>query len=144
MRVIAPGIVEGAEPAWWKTLLTLGAFIAKTLFFCFVYIWVRWTVPRFRYDQIMDLGWKVLLPTSLAYITLIGSTILVLDAMGVEYGLVYGLVLSAVNLVALGIFLFIVDRGRTITGSHRRRIVTDDEWHDTTPLDLRPREGATL
>ena len=145
MRVIAPGIVEGAEPAWWKTLLTLGAFIAKTLFFCFVYIWVRWTVPRFRYDQIMDLGWKVLLPTSLAYITLIGSTILVLDSMGVEYGLVYGLVLSAVNLVALGIFLFIVDKGRTITGSYRRHDIADeDRWHEAEPLDLRPREGAML
>jgi len=144
MRVIAPGIVEGAEPAWWKTLLTLGAFIMKTLFFCFVYIWVRWTVPRFRYDQIMDLGWKVLLPTSLAYIALIGTTILVLDTMGMHYGWRYGLVLTAVNLIAMGIFLFVVDKGRTITGSYRRHELVDDEWEVGEPLDLRPREGVKL
>ncbi len=39
--------------------------IAKTMFFVFVFIWVRWSVPRFRYDQLMNLGWKVLLPLSL-------------------------------------------------------------------------------
>lgn len=33
--------------------------LAKTLFFCWVFIWVRWTLPRFRYDQVMGLGWKI-------------------------------------------------------------------------------------
>jgi NADH-quinone oxidoreductase subunit H len=143
MRVIAPGVVEGAEPAWWKTLLTLGAFGVKTLFFCFVYIWVRWTVPRFRYDQIMDLGWKVLLPTALAYITLMGTSILILDTVGVEFGFLYGLVLTAVNLIATGIFLFVVDRGRTITGSYgNRRDILEEDWKDRAPIDLRPRDKA--
>ena len=121
MRVVAPGVVQGAAPAWWKTLLTLIAFSLKTLFFCFVYIWVRWTVPRFRYDQIMDLGWKVLLPTALAFITLMGTAILVLDAIGLPYGLLYGLILTAVNIVAMLIFLFVVDRGRVIKGSYGSR-----------------------
>src|SRR3970282_332841 len=83
MRVVAPGVVEGATPAVWKTLLTLGAFATKTLFFVFVFMWIRWTVPRCRYDQIMHLGWKVILPTVLAYITLTGTTILVLDTVGI-------------------------------------------------------------
>jgi NADH-quinone oxidoreductase subunit H len=121
MRVVAPGVVQGAEPAWWKTLLTLGAFTLKTLFFCFVYIWVRWTVPRFRYDQIMDLGWKVLLPTALAFIALMGTAILVLDAIGIRYGLLYGLILTAVNVAAMAVFLFVVDRGRVIRGSYGGR-----------------------
>ena len=55
-----------AEPAWWKTALTLAAFAAKTSFFVFLYIWVRWTLPRFRYDQLMNLGWKTVLPLAIA------------------------------------------------------------------------------
>lgn len=41
-------------------------FITKVLFFIFVFMWVRWTVPRFRYDQVMEIGWKKLLPLSIA------------------------------------------------------------------------------
>ena len=43
-------------------------FIAKMLFFMVVFIWVRWMVPRFRYDQLMDLGWRRFLPLALANI----------------------------------------------------------------------------
>ncbi|NIW37542.1 MAG: hypothetical protein GWN32_13830, partial [Gemmatimonadetes bacterium] len=56
-----------AEPAVWKTLVTFLGFGAKTAFFLLLYIWIRWTLPRFRYDQVMALGWKVMLPTALAY-----------------------------------------------------------------------------
>ncbi|HSJ14862.1 MAG TPA: NADH-quinone oxidoreductase subunit NuoH [Longimicrobiales bacterium] len=117
MRVVAPGVVEGAAPSVLKTLVTLAVFAVKTLFFVFFFMWVRWTVPRFRYDQIMHLGWKILLPTALGYITLIGSTILVLDALQVPMGLVYGLVLTAVSVVSLLLFLWLVDRDRVMAGS---------------------------
>jgi NADH-quinone oxidoreductase subunit H len=150
MRVIAPGVVEGAAPAWWKTLLTMGSFAVKTLFFCFVYIWVRWTVPRFRYDQIMDLGWKVLLPTALAYIALQGTAILILDRMGLQYGLVYGLILTGVNILATLFFMFVVDRGRVITGSYGGRHIQNvrgrleaEAANETAPR-REIRQGATL
>ena len=54
-----------AQLAWWKTLLTLAVFALKTGFFILVFIWVRWTLPRFRYDQLMRIGWKALLPLAL-------------------------------------------------------------------------------
>jgi NADH-quinone oxidoreductase subunit H len=40
--------------------------IGKVLFFIFMYMWIRWTLPRYRYNQLMDIGWKVFLPISIA------------------------------------------------------------------------------
>ncbi|TGL58215.1 NADH-quinone oxidoreductase subunit NuoH [Leptospira ognonensis] len=48
-----------------ETLIGLGFFIGKVLFFAFLFIWVRWTLPRFRYDQLMRLGWKKMIPWGL-------------------------------------------------------------------------------
>jgi NADH-quinone oxidoreductase subunit H len=45
--------------------LQVGAFTVKLLFFCWLQILLRWSVPRFRYDQVMRLGWKMLLPAAL-------------------------------------------------------------------------------
>ena len=113
----ADGTVVLASPALWKTLATFGGFAAKTGFFLLLFIWIRWTLPRFRYDQVMALGWKVMLPTALAYGMLIGGSILVLDEVGVPWGFSYGAALTAVSTVATVGFVFFLDRGRTITGA---------------------------
>ncbi|MGH7543571.1 MAG: NADH-quinone oxidoreductase subunit NuoH [Gemmatimonadota bacterium] len=55
--------VVGPIPA---VLLQLASFSAKLVFFLWLFIWVRWTLPRFRYDQLMDLGWKTVLPLAIA------------------------------------------------------------------------------
>lgn len=56
--------------------LQFGSFMAKTLFFCWLFVWVRWTLPRFRYDQVMAMGWKQLLPLALVNILLTGAVLL--------------------------------------------------------------------
>jgi NADH-quinone oxidoreductase subunit H len=52
------------------------SLLAKTSFFIFFYMWVRWTIPRFRYDQLMKLGWKILFPLAIVNIFLVGIFIL--------------------------------------------------------------------
>ncbi|MCW5908901.1 MAG: NADH-quinone oxidoreductase subunit NuoH [Chitinophagales bacterium] len=57
-------------------LLGVVALFGKIFFFIFFYMWVRWTLPRFRYDQLMNLGWKVLIPLAIANIVVTGAVIL--------------------------------------------------------------------
>ena len=56
----------------WVTILGVVALFAKIFFFIFFFMWVRWTLPRFRYDQLMDLGWKTLIPLAIANIVITG------------------------------------------------------------------------
>ena len=63
---------------WFGTVLSGLVFTTKVGFFLFLYIWVRWTLPRFRYDQLMDLGWKVMLPASLVIIVATAGVLAVL------------------------------------------------------------------
>jgi NADH-quinone oxidoreductase subunit H len=56
----------GLEPgSWVKGLIGFGVYFIKTLMFISLFMWIRWTIPRFRYDQLMNLGWRTLLPLSL-------------------------------------------------------------------------------
>jgi NADH-quinone oxidoreductase subunit H len=56
-------------------LIGTAVFFAKIFLFIFFFMWVRWTIPRFRYDQLMDLGWKILIPLAIANIVVTGIVI---------------------------------------------------------------------
>lgn len=105
-------------PSAWKTLATAIVFVGKVACFLFSYIWVRWTLPRFRYDQLMTLGWKLLLPLALFYLTTIATAIWYLhDQRGWAYDSRFALVLFGVNLAFLVPMLWVIDRGRVIGGA---------------------------
>lgn len=61
-----PGLANPWPVGYIGAVISVLWFIAKVAFLIFFFIWVRWTLPRFRYDQVMDLGWKILLPLSVA------------------------------------------------------------------------------
>jgi NADH-quinone oxidoreductase subunit H len=83
-------------PGWiWGSIW----FLAKLLIFLFTFVWFRATLPRFRYDQLMDLGWKVLIPLSLGWL-------LILAAINVarDEGWNVGLVVAIGVVVMLGAY----------------------------------------
>jgi NADH-quinone oxidoreductase subunit H len=59
----------------WVSIIGVVVLFAKIFFFIFFFMWVRWTIPRFRYDQLMDLGWKTLIPLAIANIVITGIVI---------------------------------------------------------------------
>ena len=72
------------EPYWLPHLspfvqgiYDIGVFLVKTLFWVFVYIWIRWTIPRFKFNQLMHLGWNKLLPLAIANFMVIATLIMI-------------------------------------------------------------------
>lgn len=64
---------------WWVGLLGFAVLMVKAVIFIFVFMWIRWTIPRFRYDQLMNLGWKGLLPLALLNMIITAVVVLLLN-----------------------------------------------------------------
>ena len=71
-----PFFDESRLPQNIAALVGVGALLIKIVIFIFLFMWIRWTIPRFRYDQLMNLGWKSLIPLALANMLATGAWIL--------------------------------------------------------------------
>ncbi|MBD2703604.1 NADH-quinone oxidoreductase subunit NuoH [Spirosoma sp. BT702] len=86
------GVVAGHNVA---TALTVVVFFAKIFFFIFFFMWVRWTLPRFRYDQLMNLGWKTFIPLAILNVVVTGA--------GLLYNFKYSSWLIAIVMIVLAV-----------------------------------------
>ena len=79
-----PGVFRLTEAKGYHTLyviISLIVFLVKLTVLLYLYFWLRWTLPRFRYDQLMDIGWKWLIPTALINIVLTGIAVFTVQAV---------------------------------------------------------------
>ena len=74
--VALPSFLAGLALPWWFGFISIGVFLGKILVFIGFFIVIRWTLPRFKYDQLMNLGWKVFIPLSFLNIFVVAALVL--------------------------------------------------------------------
>ena len=111
----APGMAFG-----WQllgNLLGIAYFTVKVYLLCFVFIWVRTTLPRLRADQLMQFTWLILIPVTLGNIIITALIFLVLNSLGLS-NLFFMIVLGVVNFIMLGGFIWLITRATVATTRH--------------------------
>ena len=112
-------IYHQAQPEvsnWAGVALKFGVFWGKVVGFLFFYMWVRWTLPRFRFDQLMRLAWRGMIPVALAGLLLTSLVVFLEKQIGLQHGRIWML---AGNVVLLVVILGVLSR-RPPIGQNRR------------------------
>jgi NADH-quinone oxidoreductase subunit H len=124
------GVWDGANVGWWPVVW----FIGKVFACLFVFIWLRGTLPRLRYDQFMRFGWKILVPISLLWVLALSAVGVVRDELGIrsrwpEVVLGWGIVM----ILAVGAA---ISSRRTATSKTQALVSHPDADYPVPPLDL--------
>ena len=124
---VIPGAIEGT--IW---------FIAKTLVFLYIYVWFRATLPRFRYDQLMDLGWKILIPGALGWFLLMAAL-----RLGRDQGW-NAVVVAVVSAVVLVICAGLMSMAMRVSRANREREGAMFLWDTSEGFPFRPARSVVL
>jgi NADH-quinone oxidoreductase subunit H len=117
-----PGITWDQRGGVAQTLVTALFMFLKVMSFLFLFMWIRWTLPRFRYDQLMALGWKILLPLALVYIMVTAGAIWGIEHLaGITGPKGKMTILFGLNLVLGYLVFFVLDRGHLVSPSQGAR-----------------------
>jgi NADH-quinone oxidoreductase subunit H len=103
-------LFKGLVPHVWMTVLGVATFFGKVLVVCWMQCFVRWSLPRFRYDQLMKLGWRILLPASLANILVTGVVVLAFDNAGSDVGAALKLAEDVSQAVVAALMTYVIFR----------------------------------
>jgi NADH-quinone oxidoreductase subunit H len=111
---------------WWPLLWFLG----KVCLFLFLFIWLRGTLPRFRYDQFMRFGWKVLIPAALAWVILVAAFRVMRNEVEVDLTTLTGLAIGAVVVVFIVSYVLEGARERSRERAEAEVVAEEREWAD--------------
>ncbi len=132
-----PGL--GFTEAWLGGWFTMVWFFTKVLLFFFVFIWLRGTLPRLRYDQFMKFGWKVLIPASLVWIMVV-ATLRVLSSEGASQIVIGGFTLGVVLLVLAGTSVYEKSKEK----AHERAYDIGEMPEPSFPVPVMPSEKGIV
>jgi NADH-quinone oxidoreductase subunit H len=129
---------EGSNEGYWPVLW----FFGKMFLFIFMFIWLRGSLPRLRYDQFMAFGWKVLIPASLAWIVMVATVRVLTDEGGL--GRNEALVIIGAVIAVFVVTMLIPEnrKAREEEAAEAERASTDDVHPGAYPVPPMPPQGA--